>query len=322
MDRTTLLDKLYATRQKLVEIYQVIEQQEKLLAYSNQLKNEFQEKHKTIDEKGKVKYFDTVVGTLLFGIAFVQVIPGILTLNFATIIFNIGLGILFCYITTKPRESMISKGIYYSLILATFFNLSRFLSAILENSFDTIFFLVSLVLGYFVSRFVEKMFTLYVNKRNVGITEANNDLYMRIEALQLDVTGSEQLLTAKQGELRAITNGWYPTGDKYYTIEAIVFIIESVENHIANTMSEAARYYEDHLRHQAAEAIQKAQLRQLKIQSALQVGQLAVQTAGLFALNRNTEAVREAGQSQVSAMDRQTREIKELKDKLPRYWRK
>lgn len=146
-----------------------------------------------------------------------------------------------------------------------------------------------------------------VNNYNQMATEGN-------EAAQIQEQSALKELQKLQIVYQERLASWYP--ENYCCLDAAEFFYDAIKNYRADNLKEAVNLYETTLHQRRVEDNQKQAIRQQKLNNLLTIGNLAMQTATLGAINNQTASMQNAMNDQTSAINRNTDALRGIKDKL------
>lgn len=146
-----------------------------------------------------------------------------------------------------------------------------------------------------------------VNNYNQMATEGN-------EAAQIQEQSALKELQKLQVVYQERLAFWYP--ENYCCLDAAEFFYDAIKNYRADNLKEAINLYETTLHQRRVEDNQKQAIRQQKLNNLLTIGNLAMQTATLGAINNQTASMQNAMNDQNAAINRNTDALRGLKDKL------
>lgn len=146
-----------------------------------------------------------------------------------------------------------------------------------------------------------------VDNYNKMATEGN-------EAAQIQEQSALKELQKLQIVYQERLASWYP--ENYCCLDAAEFFYDAVKNYRADNLKEAVNLYETTLHQRRVEDNQKQAIRQQKLNNLLTIGNLAMQTATLGAINNQTASLQNAMNDQNAAINRNTDALRGLKDKL------
>jgi len=290
--REELLQGLYYVRNQVNQIFNIYEQQRRIVA-------SYRSKQENISIDGVKSQSKIIVGIVLAAVLGMFLLLAVVSGNY----FNLEMAIFSIVILyVKRNEKSNLKVVAYGILI--------FLAGSLLYS--------TIVNGYYIDMIIMAGFALLaliaillvIKGKNKKIDEYNIKADVNNTHLQVQYNQTVQQLEVYKKELFQKTGAWYPRA--YYTQDAINFFITAVENYRADSVKEMVNLYEksEHYRRMEASqrliaqnqqrmmasqermlAGQQEELRQLKYANALNIANFVMNMRAVDSIDRNTDAI-------------------------------
>lgn len=290
--REELLQGLYYVRNQVNQIFNVYEQQRRIVA-------SYRSKKSNISTNGAKNTSKIIIGIILVAVLGMFLLTALVSGNYTNLEISI-VAIVILYVKRNEKSNL--KIVAYGILI------------LLTGSL----FYSTIVNGYYIDMIIMASFAIValiailflVREKNKKIDEHNIEVDVNNTHMQIQYNQTVQQLEVYKKELFQKTGAWYPRA--YYTQDAINFFINAVENYRADTVKEMVNLYEKSEHYRRMEASQSAimrnqqrmleaqermlagqqeELQQLKFANALNIANFVMNMRAVDSIDRNTEAI-------------------------------
>lgn len=290
--REELLQGLYYVREQINQIFNVYEQQRKLVA-------SYRTKQAHISTAGTKNHSKLILTILLVAGLCSYCLVCLRTLRFDRIA-TCAIALIIIY-AKKDEKSKIKTVAYIAVIVLV---IEQWLGIILGGYWLDLGIIIFFAIGALIA------ILWFVKFKNKKIDQHNIEVDYSNEYVVLLYNDTVQQLKTYKDDLYKHTSMWYPRA--YYTQDAIAFFIDAVENYRADTVKELVNLYETSEHYRRMEAYQQElvrgqyailenqerllagqqqALRELRYANALNMANFAMNAKAVDAIDRNTQAI-------------------------------
>lgn len=291
--REELLQGLYYVRNQVNQIFNIYEQQRRVVA-------SYRSKKQNISTSGVQNQSKIILGIILAAVLGMYLLMALISGKFFELeIAAVAIVILY---VKRNEKSMLKILAYGILIMLTV--------SLVYTVFAGGYYLDMIIMAVFAIAALVAILVV-VRVKNQKIDEHNIEVDVNNMHAQVLYDQTVQLLDACKKELFQNSSSWYPRA--YYTKDAIEFFISAVENFRADTVKEMVNLYEKSEHYRRMEAIQSAmlknqqrmleaqermllgqqeQLQQLKYANVLNLANFIMNVRAVDSIDRNTETMK------------------------------
>lgn len=290
--REELLQGLYYVRNQINQIFNIYEQQRRIVA-------SYRSKKSNISTAGVKNQSKIILGIILVTEVCMFLLSALISGNYISLEILL-IPIVIIYV--KRDEKSKAKTVAYGIL--ALYTVSYLCFVILYKSY------VNIILIVVFATVATVAILATVKAKNQKIDEYNTEVDENNAHLQMQYSQTVQQLERLKKELFNKTSTWYPR--EYYTQDAVNFFVSAVENYRADTVKEVVNLYEksEHYRRMEAGqnammqnqqrmleaqermlAGQQAELQQLKFANALNIANFVMNMRAVDSIDRNTAAI-------------------------------